>query len=38
MKYNIFVIGFGNIGFRHVEALLKVKQPINIYIIEQKKA
>ena len=32
--YNIFLIGLGNIGFRHLEALMKLKRKTNIFLIE----
>ena len=32
--YNIFLIGLGNIGFRHLQALMKLKKKANIFLIE----
>jgi len=33
-KYNILLVGCGNIGFRHLEALSNIDLPLNIYIVE----
>src|SRR3954447_10688704 len=32
--FKILVVGFGNIGFRHFEGLLKTNLPLNIYIVD----
>ena len=34
MKKNILLIGFGNIGKRHFEGIVKLNYKINIYIID----
>ena len=34
MKTKILLVGCGNIGYRHLEGLLKADLPLNITIIE----
>lgn len=35
--YNIAIIGIGAIGKRHLESILKLKMPLNIYIVDNDK-
>ena len=34
MKKNIFIIGSGNIGSKHVQSLTKLKKKVNIYVVD----
>ena len=34
MKYNIAIVGSGQLGSRHLQALSLVKQPLNIWVID----
>jgi len=34
MKYNALIIGAGQLGSRHMQGLLKLKDPINVFIVD----
>lgn len=36
-NYNIAIIGVGNIGSRHLQALKKISFPLNIFVVDTKK-